>query len=312
VLVTGAAGRLGRAVVRELTDRGIAATGLARAEDLARAEELARVGDLAGHMAGAGGPTGAGGSGPEADGFRVVAGDARDPSAVGQALRDIDAVIHLAAIPTPTRDPGRTVFGDNTLATFTVLDEAVRVGVRRAAIASSWSVTGLPFAPFPLEPAYVPVDERIPLQVADAYALSKQVDETTAEMMWRRHGLSVVALRLPYLGDPDAGLAQRVVQLTEDPAAGARDMWSYLDYRDAARVCVDAVTVDFTGFAVVGLAAPETLCPYPTQALLDRFLPHVPRRASFHERAVPVDVTVAQRLLGFAPIHLYPVREREL
>jgi hypothetical protein len=75
---------------------------------------------------------------------------------------------------------------------------------------------------------------------------------------------------------------------------------------------VDAVTVEFAGFAVVGLAAPETLCPYPTQALLDRFLPHVPRRASFHERAVPVDVTVAQQLLAFAPIHLYPVGERDL
>ena len=310
VLVTGAAGRLGRAVVRELTARGIVATGLARAEDLARAE--AQANDVTGHMEGAGGPTGAGGSGPEADRFRVVAGDARDPSAVTQALRDVDAVIHLAAIPTPTRDPGRTVFGDNTLATFTVLDEAARSGVRRSAIASSWSVTGLPFAPFPLEPAYLPVDERIPLQVADAYALSKQVDEATAEMAWRRHGLSVVALRLPYLGDPDAGLAQRVAELTDDPAAGARDMWAYLDYRDAARVCVDAVTVEFAGFAVVGLAAPETLCPYPTKALLDRFLPHVAVRAPLSGRAVPVDVTVAQRLLGFAPVYLYPVGERDL
>jgi nucleoside-diphosphate-sugar epimerase len=330
VLVTGSAGRLGRAVVRELTYRGIAATGLARAEDLARAkaqdlaraeaQDLARAEaqaegraeDLAGHMEGAGDPTGAGGSGPEADGFRVLAGDARDPSAVARGLRDVDAVIHLAAIPTPTRDPGRTVFGDNTLATFTVLDEAVRSGVRRATVASSWSVTGLPFAPFPLEPAYVPVDEQIPLQVADAYALSKQVDEATAEMVWRRHGLPVVALRLPYLGYPDAGLASRVAELTDDPAAGARDMWSYLDYRDAARVCVDAVTVDFTGFAVVGLAAPETLCPYPTEALLGRFLPHVPRRASFPGRAVPVDVTRAREVLGFAPVHPYPVAELDL
>jgi nucleoside-diphosphate-sugar epimerase len=310
VLVTGVAGRLGRAVVRDLAARGIAATGLARAEDLARADP--RVDDLTGHMEGAGGPTGAGASGPAADGFRVVAGDARDPSAVCLAADGADAVIHLAAIPNPVRDPGRTVFGDNTMATFTVLDEAVQAGVTRATIASSFSVTGLPFAPVPLEPAYLPADERIPLQVADPYALSKQVDEATAEMMWRRHGLPVVALRFPYLGTPEIDFPGRVAELTDDPAAGARDMWSYLDYRDAARVCVDAVTVDHTGYAVVGLAAPETLCPYPTEALLDRFLPNVRRRAPLPGRAVPIDVTQARRVLGFAPIHLFPVAERDL
>jgi len=64
--------------------------------------------------------------------------------------------------------------------------------------------------------------------------------------------------------------------------------------------------------SVVGLAAPETLCPYPTKALLDRFLPHVAVRAPLSGRAVPVDVTVAQRLLGFTPVHLYPVGERDL
>jgi nucleoside-diphosphate-sugar epimerase len=173
-------------------------------------------------------------------------------------------------------------------------------------------VTGLPFAPARLEPAYVPFDERIPLQIADPYALSKRVDEATAEMMWRRHGLSVVALRLPYLGDPATDLPGRVAELTDDPAAGVRDMWSYLDYRDAARVCVDAVTVDHTGFTVVGLAAPETLCPYPTEALLDRFLPHVPRTATFEGRAVPIDVTRARQVLGFSPIHPFPVQVMDL
>jgi nucleoside-diphosphate-sugar epimerase len=287
VLVTGAAGRLGRVVIRELAHRGIAATGLARAEDLATVEDLAPL-------------------------ARVVAGDAGDPDAVAHALDGVDAVVHLAAIPTPTKDPGRKVFGDNTMATFTVLDEAARGGIGRAAIASSFSATGLPFAPSPVAPAYLPADEDLPLQVADPYALSKQVDEASAEMMARRHGMSVIALRLPFLGDPGSDLPARVAQLTDDPAAGVRDMWAYLDYRDAARVCVDAVTVDHTGFAVVGLAAPQTLCPYPTEALLDRYLPDVLRRASLPGRAVPIDVTRAERVLGFSAIHLWPVQEMAL
>jgi nucleoside-diphosphate-sugar epimerase len=342
VLVTGVAGRLGRAVVRELAARGIAATGIAREEDLARVSDLPTVGDLPGapvntgasfntggsfntgsesnagsetvdlaEAGGAGAPTGAGGSGSAA-GFRVVAGDVRDPAAVGLALDGVDAVIHLAAIPNPVRDPALTVFASNTAATFTVLDAAAQAGIRRAAIASSLSVTGLPFSPILLAPAYVPVDEDLPLQIADPYALSKQVDEASAQMMWRRHGMSLIALRFPYLGDPDSDLPARVAELTADPAAGVRDMWSYLDYRDAARVCVDAVTVDHTGYAVVGLAAPETLCPYPTEALLDRFLPHVPRLARFEGRAVPIDVSRARSVLGFSPIHPWPLAETPL
>jgi nucleoside-diphosphate-sugar epimerase len=312
--VTGAAGRLGRVVIRELARRGIAATGLARAEDLAKlvAKAEHQAGPEAEHQA----EHQAGPETEDADELarsaRMVTGDAGDPDAVGGALDGVDAVIHLAAIATPTRDPGRKVFCDNTMATFTVLDEAARVGISRAAIASSWSVTGLPFAPALLAPAYVPIDEDLPLQVADPYALSKQVDEATGEMMWRRHGMSVIALRLPFLGRSGSDLPARAAQLTDDPAAGVRDMWSYLDYRDAARACVDAVTVDHTGFAVVGMAAPETLCPYPTEALLDRYLPDVPRRAALPGRTVPIDVTRAQRVLGFSAIHLWPVETSAL
>lgn len=37
------------------------------------------------------------------------------------------------------------------------------------------------------------MDEKLPLQIEDPYGLSKQVDEATALMMPRRHGLTLVA-----------------------------------------------------------------------------------------------------------------------
>ena len=282
VLVTGASGRLGRRVVPVLRANGIAVTALDRTDD----------------------------GGPEAD--RWVLGGAGDLDVVDAAVAGVDAVVHLAAIPAPTMGTAEEVFIGNTAATFTVLERAARAGARRAVIASSHSVTGLPFAPVTRTPAYLPVDEALPLQVEDPYALSKQVDEATAAMMWWRHGLSVLALRFPFLGDPGTNLPARAEQLTSSPEAGVRDLWSYLDVRDAARVCLDALAVSVTGCHVVTLAAPQTLCPYPTEALLDAFLPRVPRRAVFPGRSAPFDVSRARALLRFDPQHPWPLTERKL
>ena len=49
----------------------------------------------------------------------------------------------------------------------------------------------------------------------------------------------------------------------------------------------------------------------PTEVLLDRYLPDVPRRTGFPGRTAPFDLTRARTLLGFDPIHLYPVPVRE-
>jgi nucleoside-diphosphate-sugar epimerase len=282
VLVTGAAGRFGQRLVAHLTELGIATTGLV----LSTSDE------------------------PGTD--RTVVGDAREPAVVAEALSDVDAVMHLAAIPAPNLAEAHEVFGLNTLATFAVLDEAARAGVRRAVIASSFSATGLPFAPVPVRPDYLPVDEDLPPLAADPYALSKQTDELTAAMMWRRYGLSVVALRFPFLGEPERRLAERANRDAEHPEAGIRDLWSYLDDRDAARACVAGLTEAPPGCHVIGLAAPVTLSPYPTEALLNLYLPDVPRRCEFPGRLSPVDTSQARTLLRFEAEHIYPVREMSL
>jgi len=281
VLVTGAAGRLGRAVLGDLAARGVPVTGLDRRDP------------------------------GDAPGVTFHAGDAADAKLVRAALSDVDTVIHLAATPTPEDLPGAEVFVDNVAATFTVLDEAARAGVARAVIASSFSVTGLPFGPPALRPAHVPIDESSPLQVTDPYALSKQADEATAAMIARRDGIAVAALRFPLLGFPggdrDGGgqLAAHAERYRTDPGSGVSHLWTYLDSRDAARACWLAATVPLSGAHPIFVTAPETLAPYPTEELLDRFLPGVPRRAPLPGRTVPVDLTAARTLLGFTAEHQY-------
>jgi nucleoside-diphosphate-sugar epimerase len=237
----------------------------------------------------------------------VVVGNAADPAAVEDAMRDVTDVIHLAAIPTPSHDPGETVFGQNTLATFTVLDRAGRAGVSRAAIASSYAICGLPFARKPLRMPYLPIDTALPLQITDPYALSKQVDEATAAMIHRQYGMSVVALRLPFDGTAEGRLSEAAARFARTPQWGAADVWSYLDDRDAARALVAGLRPATAGHHVVYVAAPTTLAPQPTEWLLDTFHPGVPRPA-FPGRSVPIDLAPALDLLDFQATFVFPVR----
>ncbi|MBU2666597.1 NAD-dependent epimerase/dehydratase family protein [Actinoplanes bogorensis] len=102
VLVTGAAGLIGTAVLDLLAAQGITSTALVLESDQTRAS-------------------------------RTLVADARDTGSVADALDGADAVIHLAAIPRPGHDPDEVVFGRNTQATFTVFDQAARRGDRLAA-----------------------------------------------------------------------------------------------------------------------------------------------------------------------------------
>jgi nucleoside-diphosphate-sugar epimerase len=233
------------------------------------------------------------------DGVRVVRGDARDPDAVAAAAEGADGVAHLAAIPSPFEHPAHEVFGNNALATFTVLWTAAERGVRRFVVAGSVNATGLIMNPHrPLPPRY-PVDEDTPPDVADPYSLSKQVDELTLRAVCRRFGASGVALRLPLMVSADNRDRLRA-WASGNARDGAGDGWGWLDVRDAAEAFRLALTVGYDGCHVVHVAAPDTFQDAPTADLLRRHAPDVPH--DVHPgRAAPVDTGRARRLLGFEP-----------
>ena len=274
-LVTGAAGHLGRRVVELFTAEGFAVTGLV----------------LEPHE--------------HVDCDRLVVGNASSLDVVRDALLDVDVVVHLAALPSPNSGTAEKVFCGNTAATFTVLEQSALAGVRLAVIASSQAISGLPFGPAPRRPAYLPIDESTPLQIADPYALSKFTDEATAAMMWWRHGLSVCSLRFPYLGEADTTLRSRAQRLHDDPSLGVSELWAYLDLRDAARACLAGAQREPNGTDVVVVAAPQTLVSYSTESLLDKYAPDVPRRRRFVENEVPLDLRHAKAVLNFEARYLW-------
>src|SRR5262249_8803737 len=107
VLVTGSAGRIGQAVVRELKARGRPVRGF----------------DLA--------PT------PGTEDFLV--GDITDPAAVRRAVAGIGTLVHLAAIPDDD-DFLTKLLPNNIAGVYHVLEAARLAGVSRLVLASSGQV----------------------------------------------------------------------------------------------------------------------------------------------------------------------------
>jgi nucleoside-diphosphate-sugar epimerase len=270
ILVTGADGQIGRAVTDHLVRSGFGVTALS----LAFA-----------------GPTSA---------DRVEIGDARSPEVVSRAAERADAIVHLAAIPHPSLGTPREVFTSNITSTFTVLAEAGARGIHRVVLASSINAFGVPMNPHDVMPAYFPIDEEIPTDIADAYSLSKFVDENSARMAHRGWGTTVVSLRFPFVGSADSLLARKR-HADAHPASDAREGWSYLDLRDAARVVHAALEASVEGALVVGVSAEDPLVDRSTADLLSEFAPGVPVRRRIGPRESLIDTTRARTLLGFTP-----------
>lgn len=276
MLVTGATGTIGSAVVAHLHARG---------------DRIVAVDTRAADP-------------PPVDGITSVRADCTDESEVESAFDAagpddaVDQVVHLAAIPNQALGAPIEVFGTNVLATFTVLAVAARRGVTRAVIASSVQATGLPGHHRPVLPDRYPIDEQQSIHLDDWYSLSKHTDEHTARMVASRWQLPVVALRFPAVL-PMVRLREAALGSARNPEPGAREGWAYLEDVEAARAVACALDADTTGAHVVLVAAPDTLQPTDTEDLLDAWAPEVPRLRRFTGREVPVDLSRSRDLLGF-------------
>ncbi len=272
VLVTGASGRIGQVTTALLNECGAKVTALSITED------------------------------PELTAERVLVGDTRSEVDVADAIKDVEAVVHLAALAHPAAGTPYDVYSVNVVSTFNVLAQAGALGIRRAVVASSINAFGIPFNHHDVHPAYFPIDAAIPADLDDPYSLSKFSDEATAKMMHRRWGIDVVSLRFPHVNTAET-LRRISEHQAGDPGHGMREAWSYLDVRDAARSIVLGLTVELTGAHRLFLAADTTVVPYRTDDLLDAFAPGVPRLRRFVGREVPMDLRPARTLLGFRAEH---------
>ena len=121
--------------------------------------------------------------------FDVFAGDIRDPNGVREAMKDCDAVLHLAAliaIPYSYHSPD-TYVDTNVKGTLNVLQAARQLGVRRVIHTSTSEVYGTA--------RYVPITEEHPLQGQSPYSASKIAADQLAYSFYASFGTPVVIAR---------------------------------------------------------------------------------------------------------------------
>jgi nucleoside-diphosphate-sugar epimerase len=275
VLVTGARGKVGTATVSALVRAGheVTATDVLRGvfERSAAGEPVYLQADLA----------------SAGDAFAVV--------------RGMDAVVHAAAIPDPTHNPPATVFQNNLMATFNVLEAAVRSGVARFVNISSETVPGFFFPERPFLPDYVPVDEEHPIRPQDPYALSKYFGELLMDAAVRRSDVRCISIRpcwVQHEGNYERNLGSQV----RDAAVLSANFWSYIDVYDLADAIVLAVASSLPGHEVFYIASPDNVGGRPFAETVRRYYGEgLEIRALARPDASGISCAKAVRLLGYAP-----------
>ena len=155
VLVTGSAGRLGRAVCRELRGRGHRVRGFDRV--------------------------------PSAGLSDSVEGDLTRPADLGRALTGVETMIHLAA--TPDEDDFLTkLLPNNVVGLYHLLEQARLGGVPRVVLASTGQLFRGHRGPFPITPETA-------TSPRNWYAATKVLAEAAAQVYAHVHGLHVIVIR---------------------------------------------------------------------------------------------------------------------
>lgn len=121
--------------------------------------------------------------------FCLVRGDIRNSNDVKEAIKNVDAVFHLAAIvsvPLSVENP-LLVNDVNVKGTLNVLEAGSKADVKRFICASSCAVYG--------EVNRLPIDERCPTDPLSPYAVSKLAAEFYCKLYNRNYGLDTLCLR---------------------------------------------------------------------------------------------------------------------
>jgi nucleoside-diphosphate-sugar epimerase len=276
VVVTGGSGKAGRAVVRDLLEHG---HDVLNADLVPSAES----------------------STPDSPApfFKVDVTDLGQTLEVlsgTEAMPDVDAVVHLAAIPSPVHSTPDNVFRTNITSTHTVFSAAARLSLRRVVWASSETTLGLPFD---TPPDYAPIDEDHELRPESSYALSKVLGEEMARQFNHWSGVPFIGLRLSNV--MERADYEKFESFQDDPMLRKWNLWGYVDESHMAQSVRLSLESALLGAEAFIIAAADTVMRRPSRELMAEVFPGVPVRDGLAEHGTLLGIDRAREMLGYAP-----------
>ena len=170
VLVTGAAGCIGRAAVAGLIARGWQVRGFDRV--------------------------------PASNASEFVVADLSDSAALVKAANGAGAIIHLAAFPDDD-DFMTRLLPNNIIGLYNLLEAARTTGIKRVILASTGQVVWWPLLEGPW-----PVAVDVPYAPRDWYAVTKVAAEAAGQAYARNYAMAVLAIRLGWFPRTPAHAAE--------------------------------------------------------------------------------------------------------
>ena len=232
---------------------------------------------------------------------RYQMADLTDAGEAYAVVRDADAVVHLAAIPEPTGNPPHVVFKTNLMATFNVLEAAIRFGAKRFVNISSETVPGFFFPERDFLPDYAPVDEEHPIRPQDPYALSKHFGEQLMDAAVRRSDINCISIRPSWVQNADNYEVNLGPQI-RDASVLSPNLWSYIDVDDLADAIVLATESELPGHEVFYIASPDNVGGRDFGEILKKYYgDQIELRPTDRIDASGISSAKAQRMLGWVP-----------
>jgi nucleoside-diphosphate-sugar epimerase len=276
IVVTGGSGKAGRAVIRDLLEHGHEVLNVDRVPSAESTSPDSPVPLLVADL--------------------TDFGQTLEALSGGERLPGVQAVVHLAAIPSPGHATADVVFRTNITSTHTVLAAAARLGLRRVVWASSETTLGLPFD---RPPDYAPIDEDHELRPESSYALSKVLGEEMARQFHRWTGIPIIGLRFSNI--MERADYERFPSYWDDPHARKWNLWGYVDESHVGQSVRLALEADVQGADAFIIAAADTVMRRPSRDLMAEVFPDVPVAGSVDGHDTLLGIDKARRVLGYAP-----------